>query len=117
MINKVPHKIRQKIYIYSKGADHYTLSKFYQVADLYLHTSSYEGFGAVLAEASLSGLPVVSTKNDGCMDIIENKKSGFIVHITRKNRLYTIDALSIGGTARTFIVRLCSIGSIFLFLV
>ena len=73
------YKVRKRIYFLDKEADHNYLSKLYKISDVYLHTSSYEGFGAVLAEASLSGLPVVSTKNDGCMDIIENKKSGFIV--------------------------------------
>ena len=44
-----------------------------------ISASSYEGFGVVLAEAALSGLPIVSTYNDGVLEIVENKKTGFIV--------------------------------------
>ena len=80
LINKVPRKIKQRIHIYSKGADHYTLSKFYQVADLYLHTSSYEGFGVVLSEAALSGLPIVCTLSDGSRENVEDGKSGYIIN-------------------------------------
>ena len=79
LINEVDHNIKQNIYIFSKGADHSTLSKFYQVADLYLHTSSYEGFGVVLSEAALSGLPIVSTLSDGSKENVENGKSGYLV--------------------------------------
>jgi glycosyltransferase involved in cell wall biosynthesis len=34
---------------------------YYQVADLLLHTSQYEGYGLVLVEARRMGLPVLST--------------------------------------------------------
>ena len=79
LMNEVDDNIKQNIYIFSKGADHSTLSKFYQVADLYLHTSSYEGFGVVLSEAALSGLPIVSTLSDGSIENVENGKSGYLV--------------------------------------
>jgi len=79
LMNEVDDNIKQNIYIFSKGADHSTLSKFYQVADLYIHTSSYEGFGVVLSEAALSGLPIVSTLSDGSIENVENGKSGYLV--------------------------------------
>ena len=79
LIKKVDYNTKKNIYIFSKGADHSTLSKFYQVADLYLHTSSYEGFGVVLSEAALSGLPIVSTLSDGSRENVENGKSGYLV--------------------------------------
>ena len=71
--------LKKKIYIYSKGADHDLLSKFYRVSDIYLHTSVYEGYGVVLSEAALSGLPIVSTSSDGSIENIEDGKSGFLV--------------------------------------
>jgi glycosyltransferase involved in cell wall biosynthesis len=37
------------------------LEEFYRMADTLLNTSNYEGYGLVLAEARLAGLPVVST--------------------------------------------------------
>lgn len=71
--------LNKDIIIYDKGVNHELLAKLFKVADIYLHTSSYEGFGVVLAEAALSGLPIVSTYNDGVLEIVENKKTGFIV--------------------------------------
>ena len=70
--------MKKKIYIYSKGADHYLLSKFYRVSDIYLHTSLYKGYGVVLSEAALSGLPIVSTISDGSIENIEDGKSGLV---------------------------------------
>ncbi len=80
LMNKIDQNIKNKMYIFSRGADHSTLSKFYQVADLYLHTSSYEGFGVVLSEAALSGLPIVSTLSDGSRENVEDGKSGYIIN-------------------------------------
>jgi len=37
------------------------LENYYSAADLLLHTSLYEGYGMVLIEAALAGLPIVST--------------------------------------------------------
>ena len=37
------------------------LEEFYRLADVLLNPSNYEGYGLVLAEARLAGLPVVST--------------------------------------------------------
>jgi len=37
------------------------LASYYKTADLFLHTSLYEGYGLVLVEAQAAGLPIVST--------------------------------------------------------
>jgi len=42
-------------------------------------TSTYEGFGYVLAEANCLGIPVVGTDVDGIRDVIEHGRNGFLV--------------------------------------
>ena len=79
LIKNINPIIKDKIYIEPNGADHSILSKFYKISDIYLHASAYEGFGVVLSEAALSGLPIVSTLNDGALENVEHTKSGFLV--------------------------------------
>ena len=55
------------------------LKIMYYLTTLYLHTSNYEGFGVVVADAQASGSVVVSRNTAGTSDIIENKKSGILV--------------------------------------
>jgi len=51
---------------------------FYKTIDIYLHTSVYEGFGLVVADAISAGVPVVSTSVAGSKDLIINEFNGFI---------------------------------------
>lgn len=45
-----------------------------------IHPSYYpEGMSNVLLEASASGRPVITTNRSGCREIVEDKKTGFIV--------------------------------------
>ncbi|MEZ4843454.1 MAG: glycosyltransferase family 4 protein [Bacteroidia bacterium] len=41
--------------------------------------SYFEGFGLVILEGLASGLPVITTRNTGGLDIIENMKDGIII--------------------------------------
>ena len=79
LLEKTDLETKEKLFIYGDGADHSLLSNLYQISDIFIHTSIYEGFGVVLAEAALSGLPIVGTLSDGTIENIENNKSGFIV--------------------------------------
>lgn len=47
-------------------------------ADILVSTSSYEGFGLVLCEAMALGVPVVSTKTAGTMEIIGANEFGLL---------------------------------------
>ena len=78
LLEKTDLETKEKLFIYGQGADHSLLSNLYQISDIFIHTSIYEGFGVVLAEAALSGLPIVGTLS-GTIENIENNKSGFIV--------------------------------------
>ncbi len=65
-------------FIFLGNVLHAELPSIYGAADIFLLTSHYEGFGRVILEAMLSGLPVVSTRCVGPEDLIQDKKTGFL---------------------------------------
>jgi glycosyltransferase involved in cell wall biosynthesis len=67
-------------------------SEFLQGFDIFTLTSVKEGLPYVLLEAGLAGLPIVATKIGGIPEIVENMKSGILVH--PKNALEAERALS-----------------------
>jgi glycosyltransferase involved in cell wall biosynthesis len=59
-----------------------TMSHYYGKADLFLLSSSCEGFGNVLVEALSFGLPIVSTDcKSGPSEILANGKYGFLTPV------------------------------------
>lgn len=56
------------------------LKSFYKSIDIYLHTSNYEGYGLVVADALSNGIPVVSTNVAGSNDLIIHGKTGFVAN-------------------------------------
>ena len=57
---------------------HTDLTAYYQMADLYVHTSRYEGAVRVFREALAAGTPVVSTDQPGARAIVLDGESGLI---------------------------------------
>ena len=53
----------------------------YSRAYMFVMTSDYEGMSNALIEALCSGLPVISTKVSGAIDLIEDNKNGLLVDI------------------------------------
>lgn len=54
------------------------LQVFYQAASIFIHGSSRESFGLVIAESMASGLPVLATYAHGPSEIIKNGVTGWL---------------------------------------
>ena len=50
-----------------------------QRADVFVHTSRWEGFGIVLLEAMLAGLPVVATRVSAVPEVVADGETGALV--------------------------------------
>lgn len=64
--------------IFTGRVSHDDLPPYYQMADLYVHSSRYEGVPKVLIEALASGTPVVSTNHLGADSIVHHGKTGLL---------------------------------------
>ena len=63
------------------------LKNFYNISDVFVLNSIEDGFGMVIPQAMACGLPVITTKNTGGSEIIEDEKDGFIIPIRSKEVL------------------------------
>lgn len=57
---------------------HSDLPVYYQLANVYAHTSAYEGVPRVLFEASAAGLPLVALDAVGVNEVIEDGVNGYL---------------------------------------
>jgi glycosyltransferase involved in cell wall biosynthesis len=48
-------------------------------ADVFVHTSRWEGFGIVLLEAMLAGLPIVATRVSAVPEVVADGVTGILV--------------------------------------
>lgn len=63
---------------------HDDLPGLYQTANLYTHSSHYEGTPRVFIEAAAAGLPILSTPIAAAYDLITHGETGFIVDGVRE---------------------------------
>jgi len=54
------------------------IEKFYLAADMFILPTLYDPFSNATLEAMASGLPVITTKNNGVAELIENGHEGFV---------------------------------------
>jgi len=63
------------------NVDNETKFQLLTIADIYVSSTSHEGFGLVFLEAMAAGLPIVSYDNGGHMDFLSDGKTGFLVRL------------------------------------
>ena len=69
------------------------LPAYYALADVFVLTSRYEGFGRVLVEAGAAARPAVATATAGARDIIRHGETGFLAPVE--------DSQAMAGHVRT----------------
>ena len=69
-------------------------------SDIFILPSNYEGMPITLIEAMATGLPIVATAVGGIPDMIENRKSGILVAVSRNEISNGILTLIKDGTLR-----------------
>lgn len=83
------------------------IEKFYAASDLFVLPTLYDPFSNATLEAMASGIPVITTKNNGVAELIENGNEGFVMdglfdarELADKINLSLANLESMGKTAR-----------------
>ncbi len=84
------------------------IERFYAAADLFVLPTVYDPFSNATIEAMASGIPVITTKNNGASELIEDGQEGFVLddlldagELSDKIMLALDDAEIMGARART----------------
>ena len=62
------------------------LINLFKNANILVHATKYESFGIALVEAMTAGLPIVAYNVGGIPDVVENKKSGFVIEYLNEEK-------------------------------
>lgn len=66
------------------------VSAYYNTADIFLHTSFYEGYGLVLVEAAFAGLVIVSTRVGVASQLIQDGENSFLYDVGDTDNLQQV---------------------------
>ncbi|SYW05740.1 Glycosyltransferase Gtf1 [Oenococcus oeni] len=93
-LNSLIKQLNASDYVHLKG--HADLSDIYKHYQLYLSTSTSEGFGLTLLEAIGSGLPIIGFDVPyGNQTFVENGKNGFLISSDQKDEEhYNLDKMT-----------------------
>jgi len=62
------------------------INKYFAAADVFVFPTRYEPFGLVITEAMASGLPVITSKDAGAAELIEDGKDGLLIEDPEDSR-------------------------------
>jgi glycosyltransferase involved in cell wall biosynthesis len=71
--------------------EQHALHDFYASADIFLHLTIQDGFAVVIAQALMSGLPVLCTSHCAASDVITDGEHGYVFEIRKPEAI--IDTL------------------------
>lgn len=89
LVNLVHELKLEKIVTFEGYVTQDKIVQYYQQADLFVSMSEDESWGQVYLEAMSCGLSVITTRNDGSVEIIEENKSGYFVDQNDYSQLST----------------------------
>lgn len=58
--------------------------QYYAASDIFVFPTAYEAFSLAISEAMASGLPVVTTRCAGAVEIVRNNENGFLLEIDKR---------------------------------
>ncbi len=70
------HGLKERVFFLEPRKD---IEKLYAAADLFILPTFYDPFSNATLEAMASGLPVITTRNNGVSELIRNGEEGFVV--------------------------------------
>ena len=89
-INVNKHQFEFENVNFIKSQNYFDLPNFYNQSDIFVLPSFEEGLAIVNLQALSCNIPIISTHNSGCEDLIEDYKHGIIIepnnidHLTRE---------------------------------
>ena len=81
------NRIKSSEHILFNGEFISDILPFYAAMDIVILPSRREGFGLVLLEAAAMGLPTVATRVTGCVDAVDDNKTGLLFEVDNKYQL------------------------------
>jgi len=108
----IKHHKRIKV-MFLKNISEEALRTFYQVADVYIHTSINEMFGLSLLEAMASGLPVISSNGGAAKEILGTEYDLFFDPFDADKLAFLMEKILSSETDREAYASFCHKRSLF----